>query len=70
MCLTRKGRFVPLHRTNYYDVFIYRFIKSIKGTALVMVHLYNPAHKSPYAVVLNVRFGFEFPTKKKIKDNK
>jgi hypothetical protein len=44
----------------------YKFIKSVKGTALVMVRLYNPEHKSPYADVLNVRFGFEFPMKKKI----
>jgi len=48
----------------------YRFIKSIKGTALVMVRLYNPDHKSPYADVLNVRFGFEFPMKKNRREKK
>ena len=41
----------------------YRFIKDVKGTALVMMRLFNPDHKSPYADVVNVRFGFEFPIK-------
>lgn len=45
----------------------YRFIRNVKGTALVMVRLFNPEHKSPYGDVINVRFGFEFPMKKKIK---
>jgi len=45
----------------------YKFIRSVKGTALIMVRLYNPEHKSPYGDVLNVRFGFEFPMKKKLK---
>lgn len=45
----------------------YRFLKSVKGTTMIMFNLYNPLHKSPYADVLNVRFGFEFPQKKKIK---
>jgi hypothetical protein len=45
----------------------YQFIKSVKGTAMVMLRLFNPGHKSPYADVLNVRFGFEFPQKKKKK---
>ena len=48
----------------------YKFIKNVKGTALVMVRLFNPDHKSPYADVLNVSFGFEFPMKKKIKTTK
>jgi len=32
-----------------------------------MVRVFDPHHKSPYADVLNVRFGFEFPIKKKAK---
>jgi hypothetical protein len=43
----------------------YRLFKNIRGTALIMTRLFNPDHKSPYADVLNVRFGFEFPMKKK-----
>ncbi len=42
----------------------YRFLKKIKGTALIMFNLYNPHHKSPYQDVANMRFGFEFPMKK------
>jgi hypothetical protein len=45
----------------------YRFLKNVKGTALVMTRLFDPEHKSPYADVLNVRIGFEFPMKKKLK---
>ena len=45
----------------------YRFIKNVKGTALVMTRLFDPDHKSPYADILNVRIGFEFPMKKKLK---
>ena len=45
----------------------YRIIRNIKGTAMVMTRLFNPDHKSPYADVLNVRFGFEFPMRKKVK---
>jgi hypothetical protein len=43
----------------------YRFIGSVKGTAMIMLRVFNVDHKSPYADVLNVRFGFEFPQKKK-----
>lgn len=45
----------------------YRFIKNVKGTALVMTRLFDPDNKSPYSDVLNVRIGFEFPMKKKQK---
>jgi hypothetical protein len=45
----------------------FRFIKKVKGTSMIMTRLYNPDHKSPYADVVNVRFGFEFPMKKKPK---
>lgn len=44
----------------------YKLFKNIKGTALVMVRLFNYEHKSPYTDVLNVRFGFEFPMKKQV----
>ena len=43
----------------------YRFIKKVKGTASVMMRLFNPGDKSPYADIVNVRFGFEFPMKSK-----
>ena len=43
----------------------YRFLKNIKGTAMLMLRLYNPDYKSPYKDVVNMRFGFEFPMKKK-----
>ena len=43
----------------------YRFIKNVRGTALVMMRLFDPDHKSPYGDVINVRFGFEFLMKKK-----
>lgn len=45
----------------------YRFLKKVKGTTMIMFNLYDPLHKSPYADVLNVRFGFEFPQKKKVR---
>lgn len=38
----------------------YRFFKNVKGTAMIMTRIFNPDRKSPYADVLNVRFGFEF----------
>ena len=41
--------------------------KKIRGNTEVMYNLYNPESKSPYADRLVVRFGFEFPMKKKIK---
>ena len=43
----------------------YKFFKNIKGTAMVMMRLYNPDYKSPYGDVVNARFGFEFPMKKR-----
>jgi hypothetical protein len=60
----------PLNRQWIWGAFAgikkeYKFIKNVKGTASVMMRLYNPDHKSPYADVINARFGFEFPMKKK-----
>jgi hypothetical protein len=45
----------------------YRFYKFIKGTATIMVNLYDPHHRSPYGDRVITRFGFEFPMKKKVK---
>jgi len=64
----------PLEREWVWGAFIglkkeYSFVKNIKGTVLIMTRLFNPDHKSPYADVLNVRFGFEFPMKKKTSGN-
>jgi hypothetical protein len=60
----------PRNRQWVWGAFIgikkeYKFFKHVKGTASIMTRLYNPHHKSPYADVLNMRFGFEFPMKKK-----
>jgi hypothetical protein len=44
----------------------YRIIKNVKGTAMVMMRLFNPDRKSPYSDVVNVRFGFEFPLSKAV----
>jgi hypothetical protein len=45
----------------------YKFLKKINGTAMVMFRLFDPHRKSPYADIINARFGFEFPMKKKVK---
>ena len=68
--VTRGSTPDPLHREWVWGAFVglkkeYRIIRNIKGTAMVMTRLFNPDNKSPYADVLNVRFGFEFPVKKK-----
>jgi hypothetical protein len=66
---TRGQSVDPQHREWVWGAFAgikkeYNFFKNIKGTALVMMRLYNPDHKSPYSDVVNVRFGFEFPMRK------
>lgn len=43
----------------------YQFFRNVRGTGMIMFRMFNPSHKSPYADVLNVRVGFEFPMKKK-----
>ncbi len=68
--ITRTPTVDPFQREWVWGAFVgvkkeYKFIKNVKGTALVMMRLFNPDHKSPYADVVNVRFGFEFPMKKK-----
>lgn len=45
----------------------YRFLKNVKGTAMIMARVINPHHKSPYNDVINMRIGFEFPMKKNVK---
>lgn len=47
----------------------YRFVGKVKGTVLVLYNLHDPHHRSPYADRLNMRFGFEFPVKKKVKSS-
>ena len=42
----------------------YTFLKSVKGTVMLLYNLYDPHHRSPYGEKLNMRFGFEFPIKK------
>jgi hypothetical protein len=44
--------------------------KQIKGNTEVLYNLYDPHHYSPYGDRLAVRFGFEFPMKKKAKIKK
>jgi hypothetical protein len=43
----------------------YKFYKNVKGTTMLMLNVLHPHNKSPYPDWLNVRFGFEFPLKKK-----
>lgn len=45
----------------------YTLYKKVKGTAMVMLRLFDPDRKSPYADVVNARFGFELPMRKKAK---
>jgi hypothetical protein len=48
----------------------YRFMKSVQGTAFVMFKLYDPQRISPYNDVMNSRFGFEFPIKRRTNQEK
>ncbi len=48
----------------------YKLFKNVRGTATILYNLYNPDYKSPYADQINMRFGFEFPMKKKVSRNK
>lgn len=45
----------------------YRISKTLRGNAQVMYNLFDPHHKSPYTNRLNIRMGFEFVLKKKVK---
>ncbi len=42
--------------------------KQIKGNTAILYNLFNPDHLSPYANRLSVRFGFDFPIKRKNQD--
>jgi hypothetical protein len=46
---------------------VFTFSKAVKGQVQVLYNLYNPDKLSPYSNRLNVRFGFEFPMKTRIK---
>jgi hypothetical protein len=68
--LTRTPSLDPAKREWVWGAFVgmkkeYKLVKNVKGTASVMMRLFNQDHRSPYADVLNVRFGFEFPMKNK-----
>ena len=63
------GTMDPISREWVWGAFVglkkeYNLIKNIKGTGSVMVRLFNPDSRL-YADILNIRFGFEFPMKKK-----
>ena len=45
----------------------YDFMKSIKGNFQFLYNFYDDHDNSPYTSRFNVRFGFEFPMKKKVK---
>ncbi len=69
--LMRSHSVDPLHREWVWGVFAgikkeYKFIGNVRGTASVMMRLYNRDDKSPYADVVNARIGFELPMKKKL----
>ncbi len=44
----------------------YKFMGKVKGTAQIMLRVFNHENKSSYGDVLNMRVGFEFPMKKKV----
>jgi hypothetical protein len=51
----------------------YKFFGRVKGFTIVqfdLVRLIKPNHNSPYADVVNTRFGFEFPIRKKVRKAK
>jgi len=43
----------------------YKFVGRVKGTASIMMRIINPKEQSPYGNIVNMRFGFEFPLKKR-----
>ncbi|MCB0491144.1 MAG: hypothetical protein KDC93_01890 [Cyclobacteriaceae bacterium] len=48
----------------------FKVYKSIRGNTEMMYNLYDRKDKSPYGDKIHVRFGFEFPMKKKVKEPK
>jgi hypothetical protein len=62
----------PAHREWIPSAFVgikkeFTVYKQIKGNTEVLYNLYDPHHYSPYGDRLAVRFGFEFPMKKRVK---
>ena len=47
----------------------FKAFKQIKGNTEILYNLYDPDGMSPYGDKLSMRFGFEFPMKKKAKLN-
>lgn len=45
----------------------YNFFGNVRGTSQVMFRIAGDKYKSPYNDIVNVRFGFEFPMKRKTK---
>ncbi len=45
----------------------YNITKRIRGTATIMLRLFDPNRTSPYPDVINARFGVEVPLKKRIR---
>jgi hypothetical protein len=45
----------------------FRYSNSIMGNVQVLYNIHNPHHMSPYVSNFNVRMGFEFPIKKKVR---
>lgn len=46
----------------------YQFFRSVRGNFQILYNLHEDKNGSPYADRLNMRFGFEFPVKKKLKE--
>jgi hypothetical protein len=62
----------PAYREWVPSVFVgikkdFTVYKQIKGNTEVLYNLYDPHDYSPYGDRLAVRFGFEFPMKKRVK---
>jgi hypothetical protein len=62
----------PAHREWIPSAFVgikkdFTVYKQIKGNTELLYNVYDPDHYSPYGDRLAVRFGFEFPLKKRIK---
>ena len=67
-----KGINDPAYRTWIKSLFVgikkdFTVFKQIKGNTEVLYNLYDPDGMSPYGDKLSMRFGFEFPMKKKVK---
>jgi hypothetical protein len=45
----------------------YKFIGKVNGNVQILYNIYDDHDNSPYFERLNIRMGFEFPMKKKVK---